>query len=162
RTKGPPRDAAGGADEGDAGPPPDGGAEGGESGDQRVPGGDRTGDGPTEPISGAQAGLPQRVRAAHRGDPGGGGLGRPAGRDGALEDLRTELIPKGVRGTETTVGYSRTTLLIDSLLPERVPRDLPTIGSAAARDERARYVDRESLPASTLAGVSALVGAGWL
>ena len=45
------------------------------------------------------------------GDSGGGGLGRPADRDGAPEDLRGELIRVGVRGAETTVGYSRTTLL---------------------------------------------------
>jgi enamine deaminase RidA (YjgF/YER057c/UK114 family) len=44
-------------------------------------------------------------------------------------------------------------LYVVSLKPELVPM---------LREVRARYVNRESPPASTLVGVSALVGADWL
>src|SRR6516165_10109351 len=74
-------------------------------------GGDRTCDGPTEPIPGVEAGLPQRLRSSYPGDPGGGGVGRPTDRGGTAEDLRHDLRSAGVGGQNHSSGYYRTTLL---------------------------------------------------
>src|SRR5262249_52384788 len=63
-------------------------------------GGDRTGDGPIEPIPGVEAGRPQRLRSSYPGDPGGGGVGGRGDGGGAGEDLRHDLSSVGGRGPE--------------------------------------------------------------
>src|SRR6516225_5902902 len=94
-------------------------------------GGDRTCDGPTEPIPGVEAGLPQRLRSSYPGDPGGGGVGRPADRGGAAEDLRHDLSSVGGGGQSHAIGYYRTTLLFWAIA--RLWRSRAAPGLAATR-----------------------------
>ena len=75
--------------------------EGVEPGDQRVSGGGRARDGPVEPVPGAAADVPQRVRATHPGVPGRGPAGRSA--DPLSPRSRpTRPRPDGHRGGGTT------------------------------------------------------------
>ena len=50
-------------------------------------------------------------KAANREISGGGGVGRPAGRGGALEGLGTDLRRAGVGGQKRPIAYCRTTLI---------------------------------------------------
>jgi enamine deaminase RidA (YjgF/YER057c/UK114 family) len=67
----------------------------------------------------------------------------------AFENLRLGLAAAGATWNDVIV----TRLYVVGLKPEHVP---------IIREVRSRYVNRENPPASTLVGVSALVGADWL
>src|SRR5262245_4977371 len=67
----------------------------------------------------------------------------------AFENLRHGLAAAGATWNDVIV----TRLYVVGLKPEHVP---------IIREVRSRYVSREHPPASTLVGVSALVGAEWL
>lgn len=100
-----------------------------------------TSGGRTIHVSG-QVGVNDRGKVVARGD-----LQRQT--EQAFENIKTALTAAGA----TFQDVVNTRLYVVNLKPEHVP---------IIREVRSRYVSAEHPPASTLVGVSALVGADWL